>query len=380
MRKEDVSRLVDWVSEMVQINSISPSLFAHSPGEAELAGYLVTKLEAIGCDVDIYPVVPGRPNVIGTLRGSGGGRSLMLNVHTDTVGVEGMVDPFSGRVVNNRIYGRGAQDMKGSIGAMLTALDILAKSPTLRGDVVFTAVVDEEARSIGMQRLTQHCYTDGAIVAEPTELRLVTAHRGFNWFEFTTFGVAAHGSDHLAGVDAIMAMGVLLVELDSFGSDLLARPADPLVGTPALHASTIKGGTEPSVYPAICKLMVERRTVPGEASSSVMDEFESLLRRLACRGINAKVEHTLERLPFAVQPGSLLLNSLRTVLGEFDLGTEETGAPFWTDAALLGESGIDTVIFGPRGGGLHSAEEWVDIDSIVTMAEIIVRVAENYCS
>lgn len=170
------------LSDLVAINSINPDLVPGAPGEAELAGYIAAWLERAGLEVQLDEVVPGRPNVVGIARGSGGGQTLLLNGHLDTVGVEGMPQPHRPYLQNGRLYGRGAYDMKGGVAACMLAV-AAARQHALRGDLIFTAVIDEEYAGLGTMAVAQRYRADGAIVAEPAELQLIVAHKGFVWFD-----------------------------------------------------------------------------------------------------------------------------------------------------------------------------------------------------
>ena len=189
----------------------------------------------------------------------------MLNGHLDTVGVEGMPDPFLPTIRDGLIYGRGSFDMKGSVAACIAAAKAVVDAQLpLCGDLVIAAVADEEYASIGTADVTSRVMVDGAVVAEPTALDLCIAHKGFVWLEVETVGRAAHGSRFQEGIDANMRMGRILAELDRLEQDLRTRPPHPLVGSPSLHAAMLQGGTELSTYAARCTLKIERRTIPGE--------------------------------------------------------------------------------------------------------------------
>ena len=202
--------------KLVQINSINPLLSPEGKGEGEISAYVADSLNALCLDVKRSEIAPGRFNVVGTLKGSGGGRSLLLNAHMDTVGVDGMtINPFGGELKDGRIYGRGSQDMKASLAAMMaTAKALVDVGITLKGDLHITGVADEEYGSLGTEALVQEVSADAAIVTEPTDMHLCRAHRGFIWFDIETFGRAAHGSRYSEGIDANMRMGRVLAELD----------------------------------------------------------------------------------------------------------------------------------------------------------------------
>ena len=223
-----MTELLNLLSNLVAIDSVNPDLVPGGAGEAAMADYIAAWGRANNFETHIQDAGAGRPNVILIARGHGGGRSLMLNAHTDTVGVEGMDAPFTPTVRDGRVYGRGAFDMKSGLAAAMLALKA-ARDLDLAGDVMLSAVVDEEYGSIGAETLLaewERWPADAVLIAEPTDLEISIAHRGFVWLEFETFGVAAHGSLPHLGVDAIAKMGAVLTALDARGSPD-ARGADP---------------------------------------------------------------------------------------------------------------------------------------------------------
>jgi acetylornithine deacetylase len=380
----DQDFLTETLQELVQTNSVNPGLVPGSPGESEIGSYIAEVLKKCGLEPQIHEVKPGRLNVMATLKGSGGGRSLMLNGHMDTVGVEGMEEPFSGEIRDGRLYGRGAQDMKGSLAGMLAVCKALVEAGIpLKGDLVFTAVVDEEYRSIGTEALVKKLKTDAAIVTEPTGLDVCLAHRGFCLFEFETMGRAAHGSRYQDGVDANIHMGRILKELDKLSQDLLKAPGHPLLGPPSLHVPVIKGGSELFVYSERCKISVERRTLPGDDRTDILKEMDTILSRLAAkdRRFHASIKPVLYRNAYEISPNAEIVKLVATTVEKI-LGRSPSyiGHHWWEDSALLAENGIETVIFGPNGGGIHSPEEWVDVQSVIDFAKILAQIAIQYCS
>lgn len=379
----DDQYLTQTAADLVAIDSRNPSLTPGSPGEAEAAAYTARALTALGAEVTVYDAAPGRPNVIGRLRGRGGGPTLLLNAHLDTVGVDGMAAPFAATVRDGRLYGRGSQDMKGSLAAMLAAARALVDGGvTLAGDLLITGVADEEHASLGMVDLAQRVSADAAIVTEPTDMQLCRAHRGFAWFDVTAHGRAAHGSRYTEGVDAIMRMGRFLGLLDQLEQALRRRPPHPLVGTPSLHASLIRGGTEVSVYAASCTVTIERRTCPGETPAAAAAELQALCDRLhaADAGNRYTVTPGLARPPLEVAADAPLVRLVDDALAQ-RLGRTgpHVGASFWTDAAILAEAGVPALLLGPVGAGLHSAEEWVDLASLVDLAAVLAQTAVAFC-
>ena len=267
--------LAELTGQLVAIDSTNPDLVPDGAGEGEIAAFVAAWLDAAGLEVDLYEAAPGRPNVVGVARGTGGGRSLLLNAHMDTVGVAGMESPFTPVVRDGRLHGRGAGDMKGSLAAMML-VGAAAVREGFRGDVIVTAVADEEVGSVGTEALVRRTTADAAIVTEPTEEVVAVAHKGFVAFEIETEGYAAHGSRPDLGVDAIAAMGPVLSGIAALDARLRSGSGHPLLGTGSLHASVIEGGQEYSSYPAHCRLQGERRTIPGETVDDVRRELEAL--------------------------------------------------------------------------------------------------------
>ena len=263
-----MDKLVNLLSELVAIDSVNPNMSTGKGGEAKIAAFIAKWLEQAGVEVQMIESISGRPNVMGIVHGTGGGKTLMLNGHMDTVGTGGMMDPHKPVIKDGCLYGRGAYDMKGGLAACMGAMAEVRKLH-LRGDVVFTAVIDEEYASLGTQHVATSIRADGAIVAEFTELQLITAHRGFAWLEVETQGKAAHGSRPDLGVDAIVKMGKVLVKLEKLDQALRSNPSHPQLGSGSIHASLISGGKEPSTYPDRCVLSIERRTLPGETPAQV---------------------------------------------------------------------------------------------------------------
>jgi acetylornithine deacetylase len=364
---------VQLLSRLVAIDSVNPDLVAGGAGEAEIAKFAAGWLEAAGLEVHIEEPTAGRPSVVGIARGRGGGRSLMLNAHLDTVGVEGMDRPHEPRVEGSRLYGRGAHDMKSGLAAIMLAGARAAKAG-LPGDVIVCCVADEEVGSLGTEAVLARWRADAAIVTEPTELEVCIAHKGFVWVDVHTHGRAAHGSRPELGVDAIAKMGPVLTGLESLDLRLRAHPTHPLLKSGSVHASIISGGQELSSYPARCHLLLERRTIPGETRETVAREIEALLTP------EATYEVGLSREPFEVSEDEPIVACVREQARR-RLGREPRlyGETFWADTGLIGGAGIPAMLFGPGGAGEHSVEEWADLDQLAACTEILVAVSSEFC-
>ena len=375
---DDVTALL---SDLVAIDSVNPSLVEGGAGEGEIAAFIARWAGENGLHAELLEDTPGRPSVIVRALGSGGGRTLLLCGHIDTVNVEGMTDAHTPRVDGDRLHGRGAYDMKAGVAAALVAAREAAREG-LRGDVVVAAVADEEHASLGVQEALRHASADAAIVTEPTELELVVAHKGFVWIEIEVTGVAAHGSRPHLGVDAIVKAGPILTTLGELDTALAER-THPLLDRGSLHASVIEGGVELSSYPARCVIGIERRTLPGESGADIEREIEELMDR--CRAadpeLQAEQRTLLVREPFEVGQESELVHAVS------DAATEVTGeappiagASYWADAAFIQAAGIPTVMFGPSGEGAHAIEEWVSVSDTETVTRTLVGVAKRVCA
>ena len=367
---------------LIQIDSRNPTLAPGSPGEGDCARTLASILDDWGFTVQLIDSVPGRPNVVARI-GPPHAPALMLNGHLDVVGVEGMVhEPFTAEVRGNRIYGRGSADMKGGVAAMCAAAVKGTPADSARL-ILVTAVVDEEYESLGMRAMLAAGVTaDFAIITEPTRLAICPAHRGFVWIDVAFRGRAAHGSRYDLGVDAITHAGLLLAELESLERTREKGPQHPLLGRGSLHASKIQGGVGMSTYPETCNLSIERRTLPGESVETALKEITDACARLRARQphFDARVTLSTAQLPSDVPLDSPIVRRLRSSLEHEKLPVRIEGLSAWTDAALLNESGIPTICFGPGDIALaHAAEEYVPITEIETATRVLARVVREWC-
>ncbi|HSC29817.1 MAG TPA: ArgE/DapE family deacylase [Vicinamibacterales bacterium] len=377
-----MDRCIRLLRDLVAIDSVNPSLVPGAAGEAAAAGAIADHMRRLGLDVEVQDAAPGRPNVVGVLDGRAGGRSLMFCGHIDTVGVEGMTRPFDPREDEGRLYGRGAQDMKGGLAAMIDATRVLAERGFGRGRLLVAAVVDEEYASLGADALVRTWRADAAVVTEPTDLQIGIGHKGFAWVKVQTRGVAAHGSRPRDGRDAIIRMGRVLQQLESLDRELQARPPHPVMGTASLHASIISGGRELSSYPDRCDLEMERRTVAGESERDALFEVQTILDglRAADPEFDASAVLSFSRPPYELPAGHELPRTLAASAAAAGTDSTSVGMSFWTDAAILAGAGIPSVLFGPGGAGLHSAEEYVRIADVMACRDVLVRLAEAWCA
>ncbi len=385
---------------LVAIDSTNPSLVHGGAGERELAEAIVEWLAERGFDVRLVGADPGRPSLLARRRGAGGGRTLLLAGHLDTVGGAGTgtdaaanavagADAAAARIAHDmsdddRIVGRGAYDMAGGLAAAMVAAN--AAPADLAGDLVLAFAADEEFGSVGMEELLvaidaeaaasedPRPRPDAAVVLEPTDLEVTLAHRGFAWYRVEYEGIAAHGSQPELGVDAIDRALDGLVALRALGFEVAARPRHPLLGAGSVRVATIEGGSDAATVADRCVIVVERRTLPGEPDPGPE------LERVLAPSRPARIVSLVARPAMEADADSPIA---RAVLGAVEDATGapavRRGDPWWTDAGLIAEAGIPVVLVGPAGGGAHADEEWVSIDSLGTLVEVLEGVIRAFC-
>lgn len=363
--------------DLVAIDSVNPSLVAGAAGEGAIGEVIAAAMRRVGLDVSVQEILPGRRNVVGVLEGQEPWESLMFCGHMDTVGVEGMERPFDPVERNGRLYGRGAQDMKGGLAAMIDAARVARARGFRKGRLIVAAVIDEEHASVGADALVRSWRADAAVVTEPTDLDVGVAHKGFAWIEVETRGRAAHGSRPADGRDAILRMGRVLTALETLERELQTRHPHPRLGTASLHASFIDGGREWSTYPDRCRLRLERRTIAGEGDEACIEEVERLIEMIRRQDadFDASAALVMARPAYQVPASHSLPDRLVRAAESAGAAPNQVGMSFWTDAAILGNAGIPSVIFGPGGAGLHSLEEYVSVADVVTCRDALAALA-----
>lgn len=373
---------VELARDLIRIDSVNPELVPGAAGEAELAKWCAAWLAERGFDVQHIGTAE-RPTVVAIARGTGGGQSLMLNGHLDTVGVASYDgDPFAAEVRDGNLYGRGAFDMKTGVAAIMVAAT-RASSAKLAGDVIITLVSDEEFGSRGTQDALAAVTAHAAIITEPSELNLVLAHRGFAWFEIELSGVAAHGSMPHQGVDAIAHAGLVLRALDELRARFESALPHPLLGYSAVRVSMISGGSDAATVADSCVLTIERRMLPGETPDVVEAELRAMLDVLSSSTphFHAELRRIVARGAFEADADwpivRAVADSAARVLGE---PAASRGEPFWTDAGLILEAGIPCLLIGVDGGGAHADTEWATVASIEQLTDILEGAIRTFCA
>ena len=374
------NRIITLLSELVQINSVNRTL-SDGPGEREIAEFVFQILKTRTLDPDIQNVGHNQRNVAAIIPGKKHDRSLLLNAHLDTVGVDGMDEPFTQRREGDRLYGRGTYDMKGSVAIMLLLADYFTQHPPSL-DILLTFVSDEEDKSTGMEYLVEKWLPHispapvGGIFLEPTEEDIGVCHKGFTWYELAVTGKAAHGSRPEQGIDAILPLRSALDELGKIQAELLSCNPDPLLGYPSLHSSIIRGGSELSVIPSRSCFQWERRTLPDESPRDLTIEMERVIQAVNRHpGDHTVTGHEFfVRPPYRVPDDAEILERLQSVTPQ----SKRVGLSFWADSALAGEMGIPSVLFGPVGHGAHAIDEWVSLKSLLNVYEILKKLIMDF--
>jgi acetylornithine deacetylase len=370
--------------ELVRIDSQNPSLVPGGVGEQECARTLESILGAWGFRTERFDAAPGRSSVIARIGKATNGRRLMFNGHLDVVGVEGMThDPFDPVERDGLLFGRGSADMKGGVAALCAAAWRAAHAG-LDGEIIVAAVADEEFNSLGTRAvIARGVRADAAIVAEPTKLSIMPAHRGFIWAEVDITGRAAHGSRWDIGVDAIRHAGLLLAELDRIDAEVLPLRTHPLLGRGSLHASFIEGGVGMSTYPGRCVLKIERRSIPGEGQDELVAEIERACAAVRARrpSFAATVKLLLAQGPSDVHTEAPVVTSLSEAILACGERVVLDGMSAWTDCALLNDAGIPAVCYGPGDISLaHAAEEYIPLSEIDRATDVLTALALRWCN
>ena len=378
----DAKGLLKFLVRLPSVNPMGRSVSGPIYLESRVADYLAAYFTDLEVPFERQPVAPGRDNVIARFESPGAKRTLVFEAHQDTVPVDGMtIDPFAGEVRDGRLFGRGACDVKGGMTAMLLAfMRLVREKPAGAANLIMACTVDEEHTFLGVQRLVRDLKADAAVVAEPTQLKIVHAHKGVVRWHVTTPGRSCHSSRPELGVNAIYRMGRLLGPIEEYAERLRASASDPLLGSPTLSVGRIEGGLSVNTVPDFCRIEVDRRLIPGEDPLAAPKDFEAFLRQAV------EVPFTCDSpwlhcpaLPS--QAGSEIAarlgDSIKSVTGHCEM----EAVPYGTDASSIAGAGIPSVVFGPGDiAQAHTCDEWIELAQIDQAAEVLFRLVRDWNS
>lgn len=386
--KGEVAEVTSLLSSLVRIDSVTPWLIPGGAGEMEVARFIAHWLEPLGVDVAIEEPEPGRANLIARWRGTGGGRTLCLNAHTDTVGYAAWPKAaLVPRIEGDLMLGLGAADDKGHCAAALLALKSAVQSGRrMRGDLMIALVADEEGASIGTEHLVKHHHSeiDGALVLEANGLNnVLVTHQGFGWIDIVVHGTAAHGSAPDKGVDAIVHMAEVVRRLHELDRKAFQPHPHPMNGRTVFHTGTIVGGTDYATYPDRCVLGIEIGSQPGETLANRVREIEQIFAEVAATepGFRAEVNVRIDRNPFEASGHEALWEALSGAITDVTgSAAKQMGDNAWMDAALMQEGGIPTLVTGASGGNFHARDEWVSLSELAQLVDVLRETAISYCT
>jgi succinyl-diaminopimelate desuccinylase len=381
----DSNDAIRLLADLVRVPTVNP------PGaDTEGAQLLARELDRRGLRPELTEIGPGQANVTARLRGTAEAPALLLNGHIDVVPpgeVPWKHPPFGAVIEGGRLYGRGAADMKSGLAAMLIAFDVVARRASkLSGDLIFSAVADEEIGATGARRLVADGITrgvGGVVIGEPTGFNAYIAQKGLRWLELETTGVTAHGSMPHLGHNAIVDMQTLLGEVLAVP---LREGHDPGNGRATLNVGTIHGGVGPNVVPDLCRVSLDFRLPPGMGDDELMESVHAAVTRAKAKAPGMRVSiHPTGGRPAAATSAQDPLVQLVLGLCEERLGRRQRALPtpgFATDAsALCSDPLIPFVIIGPGEEALaHKPDESVEIHDYLKAIELYAALAERFLS
>ncbi len=377
------ANVTDLLHDLISIES-----HAEATGREEAVGaFLLAWFENRGIEATLQAVEGARANLVARIPGRGDAPGLLLNGHLDTVPGGQMRSPFTPRLEDGNVWGRGACDMKGAIAAMACAMAAIARERTgraLGGDLIFAGTIGEETGSIGVKALVEGGVPCAyAVVGEPTSLRIGVAHKGASFLRVTISGRGAHGSRPEDGVNAISYATRVVQWLESELKDRCALRTHPLLGASTVSVGRIVGGTQPNIVAEQCVVEVDRRTVPGDAGAvgEIREGVSALLGGVA--GLYWRVEEMEEtarvpHLPLEIPASTEFVRVVQKACCAMDLDDTPAGVPYWTDGGHLAAHGIQTVILGP--GSIvhaHGPQEHVPLEELRTAERLYRDLAES---
>jgi acetylornithine deacetylase len=377
----DTTRLLTDLVRIPSVNPMGRPLSGPEIFEQRVTDYLEEFFRSLDVPYERQEVAPRRSNIVARCQLPGARRTLMFEVHQDTVPPDNMtVEPFGARVEGGRLYGRGACDVKGGMAAMLAAFArVVRERPAGACNLIMACSVDEEYTFLGVRRLVRDLKADGAIVAEPTQLQIVNAHKGVvRWF-INTAGRSCHSSSPEQGINAIYRMGRLLVGIEKYAEQLRQHKQHERLGPATLSVGRIEGGTSANVVPDRCRIELDRRILPGEDPLAAPDDLAAFLREREKIDVPFESEPPwMSKTPLSEQGSEPLASLLGGAIDQVRGSHRITAVPYGTDASTIAASGVPAVVFGPGNiAQAHTCDEWVPLDEVVQASEILYRLARS---
>lgn len=379
------SNQLDFLKCLIEIDSVNPNLDPDGKGEIQIGKFILQKLQSYGISSELIKIAPNRVNIIGTISGTGGGKNLILTGHMDTVSAKTMPDALSPNQIGGKLYGRGALDMKAGLTSIFfAALPFLTADRRPKGDIILAFVADEEYLSTGTEKFLElPLQAHGAIVTEPTNEQILHLHKGFAWLKIIVHGKAAHGSMPEKGINSIIYSARLIEKIENYGAELKKRSQHPILGQTLIHPSIIRGGADISTIPPTTEIQFEIRLIPDISLDVIKSDINALIEEFERSWGFLKIEsefwfhRNVLETPKDCELVQILTKSINKTS---HIPPQFSSAPFWTDAALFSEHNIPAVLYGPKGNGLHSAEEFVEIDSIFRVTATLSKFIEEFCN
>lgn len=351
---------------------MNPAYGGPEGGEAKVIRQASEFLASHGIASATWDAGPGRPNLAAMLPGSDSSRTLAFITHVDTVSISGMsIDPLGAVVKDGRLWGRGSTDAKGQVTSMLHAFAALAAEsapPPVNIELMLT--VDEESGFTGVHAVVERLKEqgrrlDGAVIGEPTDLTVVVAHKGTQRWWIEIEGRAAHSAKPHLGINAIDHAAALVRRIQGPYARSIENRSHPLLGKPTINVSVIEGGTQVNLVPPRAKILLDRRTLPGETRASVEAEFEAIFDEIRCEipEFRARqLDPLLVDPSLETDPQHALARTACAISAQFGRPSSPLGVPYGTDGSKLSEIGIPTIVAGPGSiDQAHTADEWIEI-------------------
>ncbi len=378
------NKILRMLQDVVAIESINPGFPGGSRGEAAMLDYLLEFCGAAGFTTQTFEVLPGRSNFIARLEGQNPSRQIMFECHMDTVSVDNMtIPPFEPEIRDGKLYGRGSCDTKAGGVAMLHAMKRIkesGKKPPLT--ILYAGAIDEENTMKGAAHLAGQVKPEAVVVSEPTQLKVIRAHKGLMRFRIHVTGKQVHGALADQGINAITKMSRLLIAIEDGIRKSYARKSHDLLGSPIFNIGLITGGTQINFVPAECTATIECRIIPGHPANEVFSEFKNIAAEAMSKDADLKVrfeEPYITTAPMETSEDSFLVQSALAAVRDVTGTAAIAGAPYVTDGGFFSAVGIPTIVLGP--GNIEQAHrevEWVDCEQVLAATDVYQKMMENF--